>query len=100
MGDRYRNVGGHHVRGDGSEVGQGDTFEPTSEELRKIPEKLERVSTSAPFSGADIGVRSLPMTDAALDLALSEGLSEEDFLGIEPEGASGEYLVSQVRGLL
>lgn len=99
MADRYRNVGGPHSREDGV-IGQGDVFEPTDEEKRKIGGKLEPVSEVARASGADIGLRSLPMTDAALELALEAGLDESDFAGVEPEGADGDYLVSQVRDLI
>lgn len=99
MGDRYRLLGGPHTREDGT-VGQGDVFEPTGEELEKIGDKLEPVDSSAPVQGADIGLRSLPMTEAALELALDAGLSEDDFEGLDPAGADGDYLKSQVEGLV
>lgn len=100
MGDRYRYTGGEHTRADGSKVEQGGVFEPTEREQEKIGDLLEPVSTSAPVQGADIGLRSLPMTPAAMELALEEGLDASDFDGVEPEGVDGEYLKGQVSDLL
>lgn len=104
MGDRYRYTGGRHTRADGETIEQGGVFEPTEREKEKVGDLLEPVSSSAPVQGADIGVRAIPMTSAAKELAeeaLREGnLSEEDFEGVEPEGADGDYLKPQVAGLI
>ena len=102
MAQRYRYTGGQHHRADGSVVEQGETMEPTDHELETIGERghLEPVSEFGRSTGADIGLRALPMTDAALEVALDEGLEESDFEGVEPEGANGQYLKSQVEDLL
>lgn len=99
MGDRYRYTGGRHTRADGETVQQGDVFKPTEREKEKVGDLLEPVTESAPVQGADIGLRSLPMTDTALEEALEAGLEVSDFDGIEPAGSNGDYLVSQVRDL-
>lgn len=98
MGDRYRYTGGQHRRADGEIIPQGGTFEPTDHELDTIGERghLEPVSESAPFAGADIGLRSLDWgSEAALQEALEASLEVEDFEDIEPSGVNG-YIMSDV----
>lgn len=50
-------------------------------------------------SGADIGIRALPMADTTVKLALGAGLTEEDFVGLEPE-FEGRYTRKQVQALI
>lgn len=109
VADEYEVVEGyHHVRdasGRSKRYGPGDRFHPTRKQVesnslegkaRKVRDAYEPTTTQ----GADIGLRSLPMTDAALELALDEGLSEEDFEDIEPDGVHGDYLKGQVEDLV
>lgn len=49
-------------------------------------------------TGADIGLRSLPMADGTRKLAWDYGLTEEDFQGLEP-GHGGKYTKDQVEDL-
>lgn len=96
MADRYRNIGGHHRRPDGSAVGQGEVFEPTSEELDKVGDKLEPVSSSAPVQGADIGLRALDWgSDAALDRALDADLTTDEMREVGATGSTG-FVTSDV----
>lgn len=96
-------------------LGPGNRFHPTvhqvqTNSLRGKVRELNRdeyasigrsgdPSRSPKFAGADIGIRALPMSDAALKLALGV-LSEEDFEGVTPEGSDGRYLVKQVEALI
>lgn len=106
--DLYEVEAGYHTHTDpnGRErrLEPGATFHPTRRQVEsgslQGKARLKEPDTSSQFPGADIGVRSLPMTDAALELALEHDLSEEDFEGVEPAGADGDYLKSQVRELV
>lgn len=102
--DTYEVIGGKHYH-EGEELTAGATFHPTHRQVeggslagkaRKVKEGSS-VSSSVP---ADIGIRALPMTDRALEIALGAGLSEEDFEGVEPKGADGDYLTGQVRDII
>ena len=73
---------------------RGKARELTASEYRGL--KVERQS----FAGADIGVRSIPMTESALRAALAAGLTEEDFDGLEGDGAEGRFTKPQVDALI
>lgn len=106
--DTYEVVDGYHTHVDenGREkrLEPGAQFHPTTRQVEggTLEGKARKVAedTSTQFSGEDIGVRSLPMTDAALELALDEELTEGDFEGVEPEGADEEYLKGQVEDIV
>lgn len=100
MANKYRYTGGRHKSENGDVVYQGDVYEPTEADLRNKEDLWEPVTEGASVAGANIGIRALPMTDAAMELALEADLSEEDFEGIEPAGSSGDYLKSQVVALI
>lgn len=109
VADEYEVEGSYHYHRDESgnrvRLEPGDRFRPTRKQVEQgsLEGKARKVREDvAPKTarGADIGLRALPMTDAALDLALDEGLDESDFEGVEPEGADGDYLKSQVEALL
>lgn len=109
VADEYEVEGSYHYHrdedGNRKRLEPGDRFRPTRKQVEqgslegKARKVREDVAPST-HQGADIGLRSLPMTDAALELALNEGLEESDFADIEPEGASGDYLKAQVEALL
>lgn len=102
-------------------LGPGNRFHPTVEQVEHATErggllrgnKMRRLSATDMAGigrsqdtsrktwspGADFGVRALPMSDTALKLALGT-LDENDFQGIEPEGAEGVYTVRQVRSMI
>lgn len=85
-------------------LGPGDRFRPKKRQvegntLANKARLVDRDTSTEHTVPADIGIRALPMTDAALELALEADLSEEDFEEVEPEGADGDYLKSQVREL-
>lgn len=106
--DTYRVTDGYLYDVDPStggrrKLGPGADFHPTHRQVEgsTLEGKARKVSESASVtaSGADIGLRALPMTDAALELALEAGLDESDFEGVEPGGSTGKYLKSQVEDL-
>lgn len=100
MADRYRYTGGEHVRADGTTVRQGEEFKPTDKELEKQGDLLEPVEGAGSFTGANIGLRALDMTDAALELALDRGLDADEVKATEPSGANGDYLKSDIQALI
>jgi hypothetical protein len=82
-------------------LGPGNRFHPTTAQVEQtrrgkgglLGKARELTATEmgafgrrAVSAGADIGLRSLPMTQHALSLALEFGLTEDDFRGIEPDG--------------
>lgn len=87
-------------------LGPGDRFRPTKKQEREgsLQGKASLAEAASPTprsTGADIGLRAIPMSQKALEEALEAGLEEEHFERLEPEGADGEtYLVSQVRDLI
>ena len=84
----------------------GRRFRPTERELRENARALagkareltatERRGLS--IAGADIGLRTLPMTESALKMALNAGLSEQDFAGLKPDGT--RYTKEQVEKVI
>lgn len=96
-------------------LGPGNRFHPTVHQVRsgslegKVRElnqdEYRALGRSADPSrkvvstGADIGIRALPMSDTALKLALGV-LTEDDFEGVEPEGSNGVYTVKQVETMI
>lgn len=102
----------HHRREDGRKVvlARGDRFHPTLKQVAdgSLENKARKVRDggrpSAHTVTRDIGLRTLLMTDRALEIALDPAedgseppLDVEDFHGVEPAGADGEYLTGQVR---
>jgi len=91
-------------------LGPGQRFHPTVKQIKdgSLRGKARELSaselrgmrhTSTTFAGADIGLRTIPMAESTLKLALGAGLSEDDFAGIEP-GAEGRYTRAQVREII
>ena len=92
-------------------LGPGQRFRPTVQQVENgsLRGKAREISATEyagihrherkPMStGADIGLRGLPMTSHALRLALDEGLTEADFAGVEPE--PNGYTKGQVEEIL
>jgi hypothetical protein len=52
------------------------------------------------FSGADIGLRAIAMTEPALQAALAAQLDEQDFADIQGEGNDGRITKAQVDRLV
>lgn len=107
--DEYEVEGSYHFHrtesGERVRLEPGDRFHPTRKQVAQgsLAGKARKVSESSgptSVSGADIGLRSLDMTDAALELALDAGLEVSDFEAVEPAGAHGDYLKSQVEELV
>lgn len=97
----------YHTTPEGERVklGPGDEFRPRfsqlgSESLMNKTRPTGRGGSSTHGVGADIGLRSLPMTDRALEIALDAGLDESDFENVDPAGANGDYLTRQVRAII
>lgn len=93
-------------------LGPGARFHPTEKQVKdgSLAGKARELSASelrglkgfAPvptFTGADIGLRSLPMAPGTLKEAMDAGLEEEDFEGLEP-AFEGRYTREQVRELI
>lgn len=102
--ETWRVTGGYHRDADGRTLGPGETFQPTNRQVASgsLRGKAERVKAheSIRSTGADIGLRSLKWgSEAALRKALREGLSEDDFQGREPSGATG-YVTADVNAVL
>lgn len=95
----------------------GNRFHPTEDQVRQTTEEKRggllnkareltrseyaglRSTRKVMATGADIGLRSIPMADTTLQLALRAGLREEDFEGLEPT-ESGRYTRAQVQELI
>jgi hypothetical protein len=92
-------------------LGPGNRFHPTerqiltgalegkTRELTRSEYKELKSGKTISMAGSDIGVRALPMSSALQKLALEKGLREEDFAGVEPAGAGGQYTKAQVEEL-
>lgn len=112
--------GFHHVpavEGNGVvRLGPGDRFRPTEAQhagrtLRGKARELSAteyagISRSADpqrairSTGADIGLRALPMTKAALRTALDAGLTEDDVLATDPTGSDDTYIKADVEAII
>jgi len=96
-----------HLPG-GIRLGPGDRFHPTVNQVRtgalkgkarELTRDEHRSMTGKVFSGADVGIRSLPMAKTTMEMALKADLRESDFEGIEP-GFEGRYTRSQVQEII
>jgi len=96
-----------HLPG-GIRLGPGQRFHPTVKQVRtgalrgkarELTRDEHRSMTGKVFSGADIGIRALPMADTTREMALKAGLRESDFEGIEP-GFEGRFTRSQVQRII
>lgn len=96
----------------GKVLGPGNRFHPTERQIRNGSLKgkarelaqseyasVSRKERRPVSSGADIGIRALPMAEGTLALALEAGLREEDFAGLEP-GYEDRYTRSQVEEII
>lgn len=93
-------------------LGPGHLFHPTVRQIetgalegkaREVPASVRRgLSTSGAIrsTGADIGLRALPMADSTLKRAMQAGMTEEEFSGVDPEGADGQYTFRQVEAMI
>lgn len=109
VADTYEVVEGKHYHRDSSGnkklLRAGDQFHPTRKQVagNDLAGKARKVAESSgptSVSGADIGLRSLEWgSEAALKLALDEGLDEGAFVDIEPSGATG-YVKSDVEAVM
>lgn len=94
-----------YVYKDGAKYGPGDRFRPTRRQVanQTLTHKAEKVTEHSPPSqhtGADIGLRALTWgSDAALKLAISEGVDADELATREPSGATG-YVKADVEALL
>lgn len=102
--------------GKGKRLGPGQRFHPTERQVRdgslrgKARElsatelrglgKPSRASGKTAVEGSDIGVRALPISSKLATYALENGLTEEDFAGVEPAGESGKFTRGQVDELI
>lgn len=111
-GEVYEVVEGYKHLPGGIRLGPGQRFHPTERQVRTGSlkgkarelsrseyESVKRSERRVVSTGADVGIRALPMADTTLDLALREGLTEEDFEGVEP-GFEGRYTRSQVTEII
>lgn len=97
-----------HLPG-GKVLGVGQRFHPTMRQvktnaLRGKARELTRsearsaVQTSVP---GDIGVRAVPgLTKKLAAYAIKHGLQEEDFAGVDPEGADDTFTKAQLNALI
>lgn len=101
----------------GKVLGPGSRFRPTLGQIRKDKRgrtsldgkareltqseygSVSRANRKPVSSGADIGIRALPMAEGTLALALEHGLREEDFEGLEP-GYEDRYTRAQVEQII
>lgn len=93
-------------------LGPGHRFHPTKQQAetgslkgkaRELTETeyrgIHREERKPRSTGADIGIRALPMAEGTMKIALDAGLREEDFRRIEP-GHEGRFTRSQVDELI
>jgi hypothetical protein len=101
-----------HLPG-GIRLGPGQRFHPTEKQVasgslrgkaveisREAYRTVERQAERPTIAGADIGIRALPMAQSTATYAITEGLTEADFAGVEPEGANGRFLMAQVEAMV
>jgi hypothetical protein len=93
-------------------LGPGHLFHPTERQVetgvlegkaREVPASVLRgLSASGDIrsTGADIGIRALPMAESTVRRALQAGMTEADFEGVEPEGQDGQYTFRQVEAMI
>lgn len=104
-----------HLPG-GIRLGPGNRFHPTEKQVAdgSLKGKAEEIRASeyrdltrskrpdakprAP--GADIGIRRFEMAPTTLTYAIEQGLTEDDFEGVEPEGSDGRYTHAQVEAMV
>lgn len=108
---------GLHYLPDGQVLGPGQRFHPLEGQVREtapgrfaLAGKARELTGSeltgvkmngrTQIAGADIGLRALPFSSAALKLALDEDLKVEDFKGVEPAGSQGKYTKAQVQEIV
>lgn len=113
----YEVIEGYKHLPGGIRLGPGNRFHPTERQVRQTLEgrgglvgkareltqseygSVSREERKPVSSGADIGIRALPMAETTLALALKEGLTESDFKGIEP-GYEDRFTRSQVEEII
>lgn len=101
----------------GKVIGPGNRFHPTERQVQALGrgkgglagkareltqseyDSIGRSERKPMSTGADIGVRSLPMAEGVLRLALEAGLTESDFESLEP-GHKGQFTRAQVEELI
>jgi hypothetical protein len=101
----------------GKVLGPGHRFHPTERQVRQTAKgkggltgkarelsrdeyaSIRRDDRKPMSRGADIGIRALPMAEGTLKFALEAGLSETDFVGIEP-GFEGRFTKAQVAEII
>ena len=99
-------------RGKQKVLGPGHLFHPTVTQIengalagkaREVPASVRRGLDAAgtiTSTGADIGLRSLPMAESTVKRAIQAGMTEEDFRGVEPDGQDGQYTFRQVEAMI
>jgi hypothetical protein len=111
----YEVTEGRHRLPDGTVLTPGKRFHPLERQVtggkrgrstlagkaREITATERRgiAPSRTTVAGADIGIRTVPMTNHAMNLALDAQLSVEDFKGIEPAHEQG-YTKGQVEDII
>ena len=104
-------------RGRHGSIGKGTRFRPTQKQVEQTltgrgglvnkahpisaaeMDSLGRESRKPVSAGADIGLRQFRMAEGTVRYALDVGLTEDDFVGTEPEGSNGYYTRAQVEAI-